>query len=226
MKSMKIFQILILIMTALFPFACASERKAEDFIINFEDSSAVSPENEQAAQADAAPEYGIYKDGVLTLSDGSSFTGKVSEGNTVCWGVLVTPNGGRYEGHFEGSNARAWQNIRNALNGQGECRYPNGGIYEGNFKDGLPEGRGTWHYPKGGLYKGSFHLGVRDGSGTYVFPDGAEYTGTWKKDKFHGIGTYTLPDGMKFTGRFLNGKIEFDAVLDKADRNIEKSIGE
>ncbi len=148
-------------------------------------------------------------------------------------GLMVYPDGSRYEGYF----------LHNKPHGDGTFIYPNNDRYVGQFRNGLRNGTGRLYYASGGSAEGVWREGelagandrkgcvegdCAQGFGTYIFQDGAKYIGTFKDNypegrgivlygngekyegemaagAFNGFGQLSTADGVRFTGQWQNG---------------------
>ena len=137
--------------------------------------------------------------GMLTLPDGSEYsgmiTGRVPDGKG-CW---MMKNGDEYHGDWqEGqrSGVGEWKTLDGRyLQGEweedvmlsGRVYYTDGSRYEGALlNDSIPDGAGDKYFTDGSVYWGTWEKGVREGFGMYVGPDGPAWAGTWQENVYQG----------------------------------------
>ena len=95
-------------------------------------------------------------------------------------GVLISPDGDRYEGHFK----------NDIQNGRGIYKWSDGRVHEGQFKDGKPHGKGKYIMSDGRYFEGEFKRGKKTKKREYFWGDGTEYIEDLNKS---GI---TITEGM------------------------------
>lgn len=128
----------------------------------------------------------------ITFSDGSSYVGKVSDGNFNGKGTYTFTNFDKYVGE--------WKD--NKKNGQGTYTYSNGDKYVGEFRDGDFNGQGTFTFKNGDKYVGEWKDDNINGQGKYTFASGNQYIGGFIDGKKNGKGTFTFADGTTETGEW------------------------
>ena len=70
-------------------------------------------------------------------------------------------------------------------------------------------------------YEGNFENGHRQGHGRqYSIANETIYSGFWKDDKYNGEGKLFFPDGCFVEGTFVDGKLNGDCTLYRADRSL------
>ena len=143
------------------------------------------------------------------------YKGDIENGVPNGLGVVIHPDGGKYEGEFkDGKN-----------HGQGTFT-SFWVIYEGEFKDGKIH-QGTETFLNGEKYVGEFKDGKRHGQGTHTFGkgkwEGDKYEGEWKDGYRHGQGTYTSSNGDKYVGEWKDGGMWNGIRYDK-EGNIKIKI--
>jgi hypothetical protein len=126
-------------------------------------------------------------------------------------GVLMWPNGDRYEGHFE----------RNNRHGQGTLRFSNGTEYVGQWRNNVMHGEGTRRFANGNVYTGTYVDGLRSGQGRCYFFNGDMYVGAWRNDQMSGFGRYYYQNGQSFEGNFLDGKREGKGKYQLSDGRVD-----
>ncbi len=119
-------------------------------------------------------------------------------------GILITPEGDRYEGVFRNSK----------LEGEGRWRNRHGDFYKGSFKNGQVNGRGKLTLTNGDFYIGEFKNGKFQGRGKFAFHNGDSYIGQWKRGKMNGKGVYYFKDGRQREGEFVDGKLIEEAYVE------------
>ena len=134
---------------------------------------------------------------ILTLPDGSTYTGEVNAKNEPHGhGTFRFADGAVYEGELKDGFP----------NGHGTFRSSDG-VYEGEYKDGNHHGHGIFRYANGDVYDGEFKNDIRHGHGTFRTTDGNIYRGEFKNDQPNGRGTLHAADGTGFDAEFQNGKM-------------------
>ena len=126
-----------------------------------------------------------------------SYAGDTKFGLRHGTGTLQLPDGGVYEGSFEG----------NAAEGSGVLRFADGAEYRGEVSRGHRHGHGV--FVKRGVgaflhYTGGWRLGMRHGDGTLLYDEAgvAQYVGAWKDDQRNGRGSMRYASGSTYDGDF------------------------
>lgn len=122
------------------------------------------------------------------------YSGGMVDGKKDGYGVLIMPNGDKYEGE--------WKN--DLQNGKGTFTYANGDKYEGQWVDGNREGTGTFTWADGRKYVGAWKNDQRNGKGMYTWPSGDRYEGEFKDGQLNGRGIYTYANGKVMEGTWQN----------------------
>lgn len=122
------------------------------------------------------------------------YSGGIVDGKKDGYGVLIMPNGDKYEGE--------WKN--DLQNGKGTFTYANGDIYEGQWVNGNREGSGTFTWADGRKYVGAWKNDQRNGKGLYTWPSGDRYEGDFKDGQLNGRGVYTYANGKVMEGNWQN----------------------
>ena len=142
--------------------------------------------------------------------------GDMKHGN----GILISGNGGIYEGQFHENDIHGFGRI---VNGDGDwylgywknnqkCGYgvhmtENSERYAGEFLDDKRNGKGELVQFDGCTYKGNFANGLKSGKGEMRWPDGSiRYKGSYKEDQFCGFGYYWGRDQVTYKGNYREGK--------------------
>eukprot|EP00948_MAST-09A_sp_MAST-9A-sp1_P003400 g3400.t1 len=132
--------------------------------------------------------------------DGTHYYGNVDErGNRDGPGLLVYPNGDRYEGGF----------YLNKRSGYGTFTKNNGWTFRGEWKDGFAHGKGSiTDEASQQSYEGEFYQGKRQGFGKWKDKaNDITYVGSWENDKMHGsMGSLSLPGGDYYVGQWKEGR--------------------
>jgi hypothetical protein len=126
------------------------------------------------------------------LENGTELTGRFTEDRLNGCGLMLFPDGRRYEGDFR----------EGRLHGHGTMRYPSGAVYSGHFRDNRRHGLGTMTFANGFRYEGHFRANRCHGHGSLYFPDGTEYNGQFERGRFNGRGVLVFPDGSRYEGGF------------------------
>ncbi|MEQ8173839.1 MAG: protein kinase [Syntrophomonadaceae bacterium] len=122
------------------------------------------------------------------------YSGGMADGKKDGYGVLIMPNGDKYEGE--------WKN--DLQNGKGTFTYANGDKYEGQWVNGNREGTGTFTWADGRKYVGAWKNDLRSGKGVYTWPSGDRYEGEFNDGKLNGRGVYTYANGKVMEGTWQN----------------------
>lgn len=122
------------------------------------------------------------------------YSGSIVGGKKDGYGVLIMPNGDKYEGE--------WKN--DLQNGKGTFTYANGDKYEGQWLNGNREGSGTFTWADGRKYVGEWKNDQRNGKGVYTWPSGDRYEGDFKDGQLNGRGVYTYANGTVMEGTWQN----------------------
>jgi hypothetical protein len=115
---------------------------------------------------------------VITLPDGSTYTGETKDGQPHGRGIL------QYAPTDEHKRQR----------------------YEGEFSNGLRHGEGTQTWLDGDRYIGGWKNGQRHGRGNHTYADGRNHQGAYEDGWMHGPGVMRWPEGKTFTGNWEKGK--------------------
>lgn len=137
---------------------------------------------------------------VLTLPDGSTYTGEVQNGLPHGKGVLIFAPGDqknrqKYEGQF-------YNGIRQ---GYGVMTWLSGQKYDGAWANDTFEGQGIKYCSDGKKYEGMFQQGLLS-KGKLTFPNGNYYDGELVNEEACGYGEFHL-NGSKFVGIFKGDKL-------------------
>lgn len=132
----------------------------------------------------------------ITMADGTTNEGEVSNGSWQGKLVVVRPNGDRYE----------WQFVDGKRDKKGVYASADGHRYEGDFDGIKRSGKGVYVWPDGERYEGDFVDNKRTGKGTLTASNGNRYEGDFVDGKWSGKGVFTWPDGSRYEGEFVNGK--------------------
>lgn len=177
--------------------------------------------------------YGtLSNDGIATLSDGSSYIGKIQDGLFNGFGVYIKGED-IYVGTFSQSNPNGFLNWykKGRLHYTGEWQY---GKFHGEgiwYKEDGSIRTGTWENGKlsqtlvdqdtpQGHYKGYIKNDNPDGIGHFSFKDGSNYIGSWKDAKLHGNGVYTFGTDT-IVGTWENGLLTGDLLFRTTDLFFE-----
>jgi len=132
-------------------------------------------------------------------------------------GILITPEGDRYEGVF--------RNFK--LEGEGRWKSRHGDFYKGSFENGKVNGRGKLTLTNGDFYIGEFKNGKFSGRGKYSFRNGDSYIGQWRLGKMNGNGVYYFKDGRQREGEFIDGKLQEQSYVEsKPHKNSISTFNE
>jgi len=151
----------------------------------------------------------------ITYSDGSSYKGKVTDGDRDGYGEYIYPDReSTYKGYWK----------ENKLNGSGVIQHANGRITEGRWENNLLDGYVKIFYENGGTFVGNFVNDKKEGFGEDLDKDGFGYVGIFQNDKPEGYGKMILPkhtlEGNFKKGTILNGsRIENDGTTFNGDFN-------
>ena len=188
----------------------------------------------------------------LTLDSEVVYEGEVKNNNPHGKGVLILPNGTKYEGNF------AWRLFWRVPHGKGKITYPLGSeieSYEGDFWNCRIEGKGKICYRDGTHYIGK----VKDGKpihqlndksipkaqsllfcsnkvvflgemsiflytkkGILYFEDRDIYEGNFLKGKFHGEGIMYYANGDRYEGNFVEDERNGEGTYYYANGNEYK----
>jgi hypothetical protein len=132
---------------------------------------------------DSTGDIKFHIEQVLTLDDGSTYTGEV---------VDSKPHGrGRIKYRVE--------HIQK--------------LFEGQFQNGMPHGQGVMRYANGSIWEGTYVNGKMEGYGSLTRPDGYSYLGEWGQGKFNGKGKLINEFGDIYEGIFVDGKLNGKGVI-------------
>lgn len=164
--------------------------------------------------------YSLYALAIFAFS--LTFTEASAQSSAVCLtgncvnghGVMVWPNGERYEGWF----------VNNMRDGYGIMRYENGDTYIGDWSENLRYGHGVYNYfnhSSKTKYVGEWKNNNIEGYGSLHLQQGEFQTGYWNKNQFkainetdacingdceNGWGSYIFADKSLYVGEFSDGK--------------------
>ncbi len=149
-------------------------------------------------------------DQTITLEDGSTYVGEVTDGVPNGEGTLTDLMGSTWTGTF----------VDGKLNGYGTYLGYDLVEYEGFFKDGVFEGYGHWIGSNGDEYNGMFQNGKQNGVGRMDYTTECDYEGGWVDGMMEGYGWMTWPVGDAYFGEWKAGnpngfglKLFYDAAL-------------
>jgi len=112
--------------------------------------------------------------GPLLVGRWAEYEGTVDEdGRRHGSGILIWPDGRRYEGQFE----------HGVLQGHACMSWPNGQNYVGQYFDNLKHGAGVFTWSDGRRYSGQWQHGRRHGCGVYTNAKGETHGGVWHEDR-------------------------------------------
>ncbi len=132
----------------------------------------------------------------IIYSDGGKYTGDVILGFREGYGILIYPNGDKYEGHFK----------HDAFSGTVTLTTKTGKVTSGVYKNGLIKPDSTIvNINDSNKYEGDLVNGLRQGKGTCTYRNGNVYVGQWKGDRFDGYGVLTFKSGEVLTGSWIDG---------------------
>lgn len=112
----------------------------------------------------------------MTLTDGTTYDGSMSDGELFGQAQIKYSNGDKYYGNISGGQK----------NGQGKYTWNSGATYEGSWENDQMSGEGTYIYPSGkNGYKlvGTFANGKPNGSCQYYVDSTAYYQTDWSNGK-------------------------------------------
>jgi len=95
-------------------------------------------------------------------------------------GILVRPDGQRFEGYFEDGRAH----------GHGVFTAADGNTYDGQWVQDRAHGVGRYNHVDGSTYHGEWYHDEKCGKGTESWADGARYEGEFLHGSKHGHGCY------------------------------------
>ena len=135
----------------------------------------------------------------ITYSDGSSYKGKVTDGDRDGYGEYIYPDReSTYKGYWK----------ENKLHGSGVQQLANGTIIDGYWKESLLDGFVKITYENGRTFNGVFKNNKKNGYGEEILKDmSSGYKGQFKDDVWHGQGELLFYDGSTYIGTFKEGLI-------------------
>ena len=170
---------------------------------------------------------------ILTLPDGSTYTGEVNAKNEPHGhGTFRFADGAVYEGELKDGFPNGHGTFRSSdgvyegeykdgkPHGQGVMRHADFIIYEGQFRDGQYHGHGIFRWESGEVYEGEFENGASHGRGVLRSPDGKVYEGQFRCGDPSGHGILRLPDGSVLEGEFQYGMANGHGVLRFPDGRV------
>jgi hypothetical protein len=111
----------------------------------------------------------------ITLANGESYKGEVTNGQPHGQGVLTAADGNReWKGTFVNGRLEGKASFVNKSSGY---------TFTGEFKDGKIFGQGAETFPSGEKFSGWFEDGKRNGFGTHTYADGKKWSGMYKDGK-------------------------------------------
>jgi len=138
-----------------------------------------------------------------------TYTGAFVDGDPKGDGVLVTSQGWKLDGTFDGSFDGAA--------GIAFYETEEGEVYYGDVKDDKRHGLGTLVQGDKDVYFGEFEAGVASGIGFSETADGGQYAGEFKSGAPNGFGSFRAPDDTVYQGRFENGVPDGTVLVTKPD---------
>ena len=175
--------------------------------------------------------------GILTLADGSYYSGFWLDGKREGNGDMIFPNGDSYSGEwanneFDGFGVYEYAKAQAVYQGEWSQGLQNGtGFYKcpqfsynGEWDKGWMDGDGVLTFSNGDRYEGTIHENIIDGIGSYNFANGNWYEGEFVNGKMNGLGIFQFKKGDRFEGEFYNGKIYGDGTLYLASEQGTVSI--
>ena len=168
----------------------------------------------------------------ILYTDGSEYSGQVSNDFPNGFGEFRHKNGDLYKGNFlngyangigtytTNSNGTVYKGnfIKDTKNGSGEEKYSNGDIFKGSFKKNNKT-RGSYQYSDGDNFNGLISDNKRNGLGVMKFTSGETYYGDWVNDCKEGKGKLVYADKTIYEGEFLKNMEVFD-VPTNSNQNI------
>ena len=153
---------------------------------------------------------------VLNRPQGHQFRGQTNQhGQPHGKGILLFPDGNKYEGDFQHRKRHGRGKIWNPMD-------PNEGSYEGEWQNGMPHGKGIMLFPggkkyeeelrrRGGRlgvsYEGEWQHGRRHGKGKMKYKGAVyDYEGEWQHNRQHGKGKMKYKNGAVYDGEWQSGK--------------------
>ena len=148
----------------------------------------------------------------LTLDDGGSYIGQLSDGKRQGLGVLESKDGDRRAGD--------WQDDQ--LNGRGTRRLPDGARYEGQWREGQSTGLGVMEKPGVEREEGNFVAGKLEGPGLHrtLADPAVVQMGDWHNDVLDGPGVETIGESERYEGSFRAGKRHGYGQVTTADKKV------
>ena len=131
---------------------------------------------------------------MITLPDGSVYTGELKGGKLHGTGELKWPDGRHYVGGFQ----------HGVASGHGKLSYPDGCSYEGEFARGDLNGAGKYTCDDT-VWQGEFQQGDL-AQGTVTWAGFGTYIGELQDFQPHGMGALTYTDGTVVRAQFEYGQ--------------------
>ena len=128
--------------------------------------------------------------GEKTSPDGTIYKGELLDNMCHGKGVMIWPNGDKFEGEFWKGKSR-----------KGVYTFASGSIYKGEMSDGKSHEKGVMIWTNGDKFEGEFWKG-KPKKGLCSFANGLIYKGELSDGKSHGKGVRIWPNGDKFEGEF------------------------
>eukprot|EP00920_Eleutheroschizon_duboscqi_P034092 GHVT01081771.1.p1 GENE.GHVT01081771.1~~GHVT01081771.1.p1 ORF type:complete len:507 (+),score=96.26 GHVT01081771.1:1978-3498(+) len=141
--------------------------------------------------------------GVLVRPDGSKYEGEFSSGRVDGKGTFTHPSGDVYEG--------SWKNDQ--AHGPGKFTHSDGSYYEGSWVADAQEGYGEEHWADKSHFRGHYKGSRKDGYGEFTWAEGAVYCGEFRANGIHGTGTYKWADGRVYTGPWAANHMEGEGLM-------------
>lgn len=169
-----------------------------------------------------------------TYDDGRVYTGqRDGKGRIDGRGLMVWPNGDRYDGQWkkglmEGEGTYTYAQagysytghwVKGNIKGHGTFRFNNGNVMEGDWT-AMGTGTGYLLFPDGTRYDGPFVNGAPQGQGIKVWTNGNRYEGMFIQGHLSGQGTMQFSDGYKYTGNWANDQYEGQGTLTTPDGEV------
>lgn len=142
-----------------------------------------------------------------------SCPGSYSTAWSHCVGNFETPEGNRYEGHFQQGQPHGYGVFFYLADGPTQ-----GDVYSGEWENGHMTGVGTYFFSYGALYSGQYRNGLYHGVGLFYYSNGDLYRGMFLNGTPHGQGKL-LQSGKTFEGEFVSGVLAGGQLTVIPDRN-------
>lgn len=155
--------------------------------------------------------------GVLTLADGSVYTGNFKDDLfSDEHATLVFADGGSYEGGFEDG----------LFSGQGKRVFADGSVYIGSFVKGERSGQGSFTYSNGDSFVGTFDADMRS-EGVYKWISGESLDGKYSNNvpSLTEKSVYTDYSGRSYLAYYKDGKITEKAYYVPPKQDEPSGVG-